>query len=34
VHVNPYSTFHQHVTQGVYLPNLCGDIDISVSSSE
>jgi putative transposase len=30
----PYSTFHQYVTQGIYLPNWCGDIDISVSGGE
>ena len=30
----PYSTFHQYVAQGIYLPNWCGDIDISVSGDE
>ena len=30
----PYSTFHQYVAQGIYLPNWCGDIDISVSGGE
>mgnify|MGYP000190877082 FL=1 len=26
----PYSTFHRYVDQGIYLPNWCGDINISV----
>ena len=30
----PYSTFHQYVEQGIYLPNWCGDITISVGSDE
>ena len=30
----PYSTFHQYVAQGIYLPNWGGDINISVGSDE
>ena len=30
----PYSTFHQYVAQGIYLPNWCGDIDMSVGGDE
>lgn len=26
----PYSTFHQYVAQGIYLPDWCADINISV----
>lgn len=26
----PYSTFHQYVEQGIYMPNWCGDINVSV----
>jgi len=28
----PYSTFHHYVDQGIYLPNWCGDINISVGN--
>jgi putative transposase len=26
----PYSTFHQYVAQGIYLPDWCAEINISV----
>ena len=30
----PYSTFHHYVAQGIYLPNGCSDINISVGGDE
>jgi len=30
----PYSTFHQHVTREIYMPNWCGDINNSVDADE
>ena len=30
----PYSTFHQYVARGIYLPNWCGDINNSIDGDE
>ncbi len=30
----PYSTFHHYVAQGIYMPNGCGDVDISVGGGD
>jgi len=30
----PYSTFHQYVTRGIYVPNWCDDTNNSVDADE